>query len=455
MRRVRSNPDQYYQEFYHAFWADAYRLAYGILGNAQDAEDIAHTALTRAFNKLDTLDDPRATLKWTHRIVGNAARDHHRNEGRRMAGFHHADTDISEMETYTEVPEALTSTSPSQSHQIPSHHFPDELVVRKEVNRIILDLIEELPSKQRQAVMMYYYAELSTKEIATDLDMTTNAVSALLFRARESLNTRIQEVEETQKIRLYSATTLPLAQALKEAIQTEIESPVLPMEGTNSIPKVAEHTATQISKPILSLKGVVAISATTFLLLAGGVYALNSNTSDLDDVVLSTLDTSYETTQTAKRSASPNTDPKPSVDDSPSIPDADGSDKPSPVAPAPLYEIVPETQDDYEFFIEFTEPTPPVPPQTTPEYPPLPSITSRVRFGMFDGVPVVWEVTARTTTTVTMIATQDIPELDSVLSPAERTAVLNSTNTTRPTIQVDGYKLNFVIRDGVCYAEPN
>jgi len=420
----------------------------------QDAEDTAHAALTRAFDRLDTLEEPRATLKWVHRIVGNAARDHYRNEDRRMAGFHHADTDISEMEMYAEVPEALTGTDSLQSHQAHSHHLPDELVARKEVNRIIFNLVEELPPRQRQVVMMYYYAELSTKEIAEDLNMDKNAVGGSLFRARETLNARIREVEETQDIHLFGATTLPLMQVLKEAAQAEIEPPVSSVGGASDTSGAMRSVASQHKSPMLSLKGVVAISATTLLLLAGGVYALNSNTPDLDDVAVSMLDTSYETTQTAKRPASPNTDPKPSADDSPSISDADGSDKPSPVAPAPLYEIVPETQDDCEFFIEFTEPAPPAPSEVISEHLRMPGIGSLVRFGVIEGTFAVWEVTAKTETTLTMAALQDTPVLDSVLSPSERATILNSTGTTRPTIQLDGYRLNFVIRDGVCYAEP-
>jgi len=454
VRRVRGNPDKHYAEFYSAFWTDTYYLAYGILGNTQNAEDVAHEALTRAFDKLDTLDDPRAALKWVRRVVGNAARNHHRDEGRRMAGFHHADTDISEMESYTEVPAALVSTDSSQTFQTSSHHFPDELVMRKEVNQTILGLIEELPSKQRQAIMMYYYAELSTKEIAADLDTTKDAIGALLFRAREALNTRIKEVEKTQNIRLYSVTTLSLSQVLKEAMQTEVELPVARVEATQSASGAIEGTKPLGNIPKIIAQYGVAASLTGSLLLAGGVYALNSNTPDLDDVALSTLDTSHETTQTAKRPASPNTDPKPPADDSPSISDADGSDKPSPVAPAPLYEIVSETQDNYEFSIEFTDPVPPADPEPISNYPRLPSVNSLVHFGTLEGTSVVWEVTARTETTITLTVLQDLPALDGVLTPAERTAILSSVGTTRPTIQIDGHKLTFVIRDGVFYAEP-
>ena len=57
--------------------------------------------------------------------------------------------------------------------------------------REVRQAIEKLPSKQRAAVMMHKYEELGYAEIADVLRCSESAVKSLLFRAYESLRTRL------------------------------------------------------------------------------------------------------------------------------------------------------------------------------------------------------------------------------------------------------------------------
>jgi RNA polymerase sigma-70 factor (ECF subfamily) len=57
--------------------------------------------------------------------------------------------------------------------------------------REVRDAVEALPSKQRAAVLMHKYQEMEYTQIASVLNCTESAVKSLLFRAYESLRTRL------------------------------------------------------------------------------------------------------------------------------------------------------------------------------------------------------------------------------------------------------------------------
>ena len=65
-----------------------------------------------------------------------------------------------------------------------------ELSDRKEVVR---QAIDHLSKEDRVIVMLFYYEEMSLKEIAKVLDMTTNHVKVKLFRCREKLATILED----------------------------------------------------------------------------------------------------------------------------------------------------------------------------------------------------------------------------------------------------------------------
>jgi len=452
IRRIRRNPKRHQEEFYQLFWDDAYRFAYGILNNRQDAEDVAQTALIRAYERLDTLKEPRAALKWVHRIVGNAALDYHRSESRRVAGFEHADTDISDIEAYTS-PITTSSNELTPAHAADARYLPDELVMRKEVNRIVYGLIEALPAKQRQAIMLYYYAGFSVSEIAEDMDSSNNAVKALLFRARDTLNVRIQETEKTENIRLYSVNILPLAQVLQEVARNEIIPPAPPMDALKASSLSNADGVESVSQST-KINGyqITAISiATALVVLAGAVFAINGRTSHEELPLTST--TSVSRDDNDKTEEEKDILPQPPLEDN--SPDSSssgsGSDNPSPVAPTPPPQTGNTNED--EIIIEIVPSPPPIQPVPPVEYPRLPEVGSVLRFGTLGGAPIMWRVTDRTLTALTITALQDTPSLQGAFSSAEQAAIVSSSNDLRPIVKLDGSMLDFVLRGNYVYAE--
>ena len=71
-RTLRGDPDSF-RPLMHQHYPTAYRLAFRITGNAEDAEEAAQEAFFRAYRKLDTFQLHSSFSTWVNRIAMNTA----------------------------------------------------------------------------------------------------------------------------------------------------------------------------------------------------------------------------------------------------------------------------------------------------------------------------------------------------------------------------------------------
>ena len=68
---------------------------------------------------------------------------------------------------------------------------PEKIAEERELHKIVLDAINTLASRDRDATLLFYYAQLSLQEIATLLDISVGAVKVRLYRARQRLKEKL------------------------------------------------------------------------------------------------------------------------------------------------------------------------------------------------------------------------------------------------------------------------
>jgi RNA polymerase sigma factor for flagellar operon FliA len=73
---------------------------------------------------------------------------------------------------------------------------PDLILQRTEVKGIIVEAINELPEKEKQIVVLYYYEDLTLKEIGQVLDLTESRVSQLHGKAMLRLRSRLSNIKD-------------------------------------------------------------------------------------------------------------------------------------------------------------------------------------------------------------------------------------------------------------------
>jgi RNA polymerase sigma-70 factor (ECF subfamily) len=146
-----------------------YRIALSILRNPAEAEDVVQDVFLRVLERQPKLSDVVAIKPWLIRIAWNLAIDRRRK------------VRPDQMDDLFAA--SLVSASlPADEAVAQGHHF-----------RKVLHAIENLPQRERQALLLSAMDELTTPEIGAIIGKSESTVRSLLFRARKRLRYRLQE----------------------------------------------------------------------------------------------------------------------------------------------------------------------------------------------------------------------------------------------------------------------
>src|SRR5918912_648505 len=158
-----------------------YALAYQLLGDRAEAEDITQEAFLQALSALPTLRQPDTFGAWVARIATNASLSALRRRGRLPQA---------------ELSEAVAATYPDPARWT----SPEAMGLATEERHSVHVTLKRLAPSHRAALAMREIAGLSYAEIARALGTTAGGVEALLFRARARFR------DEYHKVALGAAT---------------------------------------------------------------------------------------------------------------------------------------------------------------------------------------------------------------------------------------------------------
>ena len=156
-----------------AFRRKIFGLAYSFLRDREAAEDVTQEVFIKVWRALPAFDGRAALSTWIYTIARNASLSALR--ARRPQ------SSLSDPEVM-EVVETTHAALPA-----------DELADRA----AILRLVDQLPTKQRQVVMLFYMEEASHEEVASMLAMPVGTVKTLLHRARARLSAAVDRRSAT------------------------------------------------------------------------------------------------------------------------------------------------------------------------------------------------------------------------------------------------------------------
>jgi RNA polymerase sigma-70 factor (ECF subfamily) len=156
-------------------------LAYRLVGNRDEAEDIAQEAFLRLHRALPSFRGDSTVSTWLYRTVTRLAIDHLRREGlkRKLFFFRASEEEVDPLEV---VPD------PGASPQ-------DRLLLREAQSRLA-QALNRLSPRQRAVFILRHQEELPLKEIARILALEEGTVKAHLHRAVTLLR---QELKDLRK----------------------------------------------------------------------------------------------------------------------------------------------------------------------------------------------------------------------------------------------------------------
>jgi RNA polymerase sigma-70 factor (ECF subfamily) len=152
--------DQHYES--------VFRFAYRLSGTSHEAEDISQQAFLDAQRKLDTLRDPDKVRAWLFMIVRNLYR-----------------RQIRDRVTHGEVAlEVLVEP-------VDQKRGSDKQIEQSLDSESLQQVLNELPEEFRSVLLLFYFRELSYREIAEQLDVPIGTVMSRLSRGKKQLRERI------------------------------------------------------------------------------------------------------------------------------------------------------------------------------------------------------------------------------------------------------------------------
>lgn len=157
-----------------------YRLAYGILRNPQDAEEVIQEVFLRVFQKLDSFKGESAFSSWLYRVAVNTTFMKIREK---------RGTDVLALEEVEKMLEEEINKAGGSDWA----RRPDDELLSEEAIKIITGAMEKLPDEFKIIITLRDLEGLSTEEVGQLLGLSPAAVKSRLHRARLFLRKRLGE----------------------------------------------------------------------------------------------------------------------------------------------------------------------------------------------------------------------------------------------------------------------
>ncbi len=168
--------DYLVQKYRRAMISFMYRMAH----NSAAAEDLAQEVFLRVYRSRDTYAASAKFTTWLYRsatnLAANYARDTRHEKPENTVSLDQPDEDT-----------GLTMDVPDSSLTV------EQNILRRERLAAIRKHVQELPERQRMAVVMHKYQAMDYRQIAEVLHLSESATKSLLFRAYETLREKLKD----------------------------------------------------------------------------------------------------------------------------------------------------------------------------------------------------------------------------------------------------------------------
>ncbi len=161
------------RQFVEQYQSLVINTAYHIIGNQNDAEDVAQDVFLQIYNSAGTFEQKSKLSTWIYRITVN-----------RSLNFIRDNRKFSLLRSFDEFIDGDVK-------EIADPEPPDQILEAKETGKIIEQLLESLPENQRVAWILHQYNDLPYQEIVKIMDLSLSSIESLIFRARKNLQKKL------------------------------------------------------------------------------------------------------------------------------------------------------------------------------------------------------------------------------------------------------------------------
>lgn len=177
VERAKRGDRDAFAELIEMYKDKIFQVAFRMVGNRQEAEDIAQETFLRVYANLNSYDSSYKFSTWIYRIATNLCIDRGR---KKKADF--------SLDEETDGTNGLDWHSRLSSNE----KSPEEKLVTKELQETVQDALSELAPKYRSIMILRYIEDLSLQEISEVLKLPITTIKTRIHRGREALRGKLR-----------------------------------------------------------------------------------------------------------------------------------------------------------------------------------------------------------------------------------------------------------------------
>ncbi len=177
IRRLQQRDERAFEEIVRLYQHKVYNLLYRMLGNQDEAEEVAQEVFVTVFKAIDSFRGEAKFSTWLYRIAANHSKNRLKYLGRRSYKATGELNEASEREAQDAQPSSIR----------PHVDGPDAVLEGLELERAVQSGIAQLDEEHRVLIILRDVEDLSYEEIAAITGLELGTVKSRLHRARLQL----------------------------------------------------------------------------------------------------------------------------------------------------------------------------------------------------------------------------------------------------------------------------
>ncbi len=200
IKKFLSGDDTAFQNLVEKYQESIHTLAWRKIQDYHYDEEIMQDTFLRVYKKLPTLKNHNQFAGWIHVIADRLCTDWVRQHKPEIQSIDVTDKDEIELSSF-------------------KHYMSEQRVIERNeyCQELVNKLLEKLPEKERNVLILYYLDDMSTKEISETIGVSVNTITSRLQRARKRIQTD-QEIINQEFLDYF-----PLSEKLKENMMSQLE----------------------------------------------------------------------------------------------------------------------------------------------------------------------------------------------------------------------------------------
>ncbi|MEO1518616.1 MAG: sigma-70 family RNA polymerase sigma factor [Bacteroidota bacterium] len=176
LAELRNGNQQAFRRLLESHQDKVYNTCLGFVRDPEDASDLTQEVFIQVYRSVSRFEGKSSLSTWIYRIAVNKALEHLRKKKKRSL--------------VSWLPFSGDQDSPER--QLPDPVHPGLLLENQERSEQLFAAIDKLPERQKSALVLYQFEELSYKEICDVLELSLSSVESLIFRAKKNLKKHLQ-----------------------------------------------------------------------------------------------------------------------------------------------------------------------------------------------------------------------------------------------------------------------